>query len=92
MQFSVDGPQNHNKEPIDAFTGMSIKRSLWKFLNMTTIPRRKNVTTLWPDADQAEVDFFAYVFCYTVVLPSFLVCNVSVCLSLTHLLLSACIL
>jgi hypothetical protein len=34
----------------------------------------------------------AYVFCYTVVLPSFLVCNVSVSLSLTHLLLSACIL
>jgi hypothetical protein len=33
-----------------------------------------------------------YVFCYTVVLPSFLVCDVSVCLSLTHLLLPACIL
>jgi inositol 1,4,5-triphosphate receptor type 3 len=60
MQFSVDGPTN-NKEPNDAFTGMSIKRSMWKFLNMTSIPRRKNVTTLWPDADQTEVDFFAYL-------------------------------
>jgi hypothetical protein len=33
-----------------------------------------------------------YVFCYTIVLPSFLVCDVSVYLSLIHLLLPVCIL
>jgi ribosomal protein S25 len=32
-----------------------------------------------------------YVFCYTIVLPSFLVFDVSVCLSLIHLLSPTCI-
>jgi anoctamin-10/anoctamin-7 len=33
-----------------------------------------------------------YVFCYTIVLPSFLVCDDCLCLSLIHLLLHVCIL
>ena len=33
-----------------------------------------------------------YVFCYTIVLPSFLVCVVSLCLSLINLLVPVCIL
>jgi hypothetical protein len=41
---------------------------------------------------RGDFETSAYVFCYTIVLPSFLVCDVSVCLSLIHLLLPACIL
>ena len=68
VQFAVEaGPEAEDtsneadKEPLDVHTGMSFKRILWKYLNMTVIPRRKNVMTLWPSSDKADLDFFDHV-------------------------------
>ncbi len=67
-QFSVEsGPDSdaastdNSSEPLDAFSGMSFKRIFWKYLNMTIIPRRKNMTTLWPTADATDMEFFHFV-------------------------------
>jgi hypothetical protein len=41
-------------------------------------------------ANFVETEQIVYVFCYTIVLPYFLVCDVSLCLSFIYLLPPAC--
>ena len=62
-QSDSDGSNASNliKEPLDVFTGKSIRRHIQKYNEMTVVPRSDSVNTVWPTAVRTDMAFFNFV-------------------------------
>ena len=46
------------REPLDVYIGISARKYLRKYFEMTEIPRQDYIATLWPTASSSDVKFF----------------------------------
>jgi hypothetical protein len=58
METTVSSDEANNVEPSEVFSGLALRKCLQKYFDMTVIPRTAYISTVWPNADRGDVEFF----------------------------------
>ena len=56
----MQAPKFDLKEPYDIYVGLSIKFYLTNYCEMTVLTKDDSTSTVWPNSDQSDIEFFYY--------------------------------